>query len=106
MASKIDERIKSVEAKLAEMKARKKAQEAARISRESKKNRAAETRRKILVGAAVLSEAANDPTFAASLAMILEVRLTRPDDRKTAGLEPLIAPPGQTNEETENGQNP
>lgn len=105
MASKIDERIKAVEVKLAEMKAQKKAQEAGRVLRESKKNRAADTRHKILVGAAVLSEAANDKEFAASLAMILEVRLTRLDDRKIAGLEPLIVPPRQTNEETENGQN-
>lgn len=106
MASRIEERIKSIEAKLAEAKRMKKAQEALKAAKLTKAERAADTRKKILVGASVLLEAANDPVFSASLAMILEARLTRDDDRKLLGLEPLPARPGQRIEGAENGENP
>lgn len=102
MASKIDDRIKDIETKLLKMKAQKKAQESAKAARDSKQKRAADTRKKILVGAAVLSEAANDPIFAASLAMILEARITRDDDRKISGLEPLLVQPGQKTDGVKN----
>lgn len=72
MARTIDQQIAEAEAKLARLKARQKANE---------------TRRKIIVGAIVTTEALKDPKIARWLASALRKRATRDVDQKEiAGL--------------------
>ena len=56
---------------------------------ERAKERKRETRRKILVGAAVIAEAKKFPKTERWLRRMLARRLTRPRDRALFGLEPL-----------------
>ena len=51
--------------------------------------RKANTRRKILAGAAALDEAEHSPKYKAQLQKLLGRFLVRPDDRALFGLEPL-----------------
>jgi hypothetical protein len=55
---------------------------AAMDARERKDERKRDTRRKIIVGAAVLAHAKIDPSFAAKLQEVLSLAVTRPGDRK------------------------
>lgn len=67
----------------------------ARIRREEAKAKAAErkadTRRKILAGAAVLDRAEKDAAFKAELSALLAAFLVRPDDRALFGLPSLVS---------------
>lgn len=72
MARTIDQQIAEAEAKLARLKTRQKA---------------SETRRKIIVGSVVISDALKDPVAARALAAILRRTVTRDVDLKeVAGL--------------------
>lgn len=57
--------------------------------RERARERKVDTRRKILAGAAVLSEAAERPQYHAQLMRLLTRFLTKPEDRALFGLPPL-----------------
>lgn len=59
------------------------------VNRENAKKRKADTRRKILAGAAVLDDAEKHPKHKDQLYKLLGHFLTRPDDRALFGLEPL-----------------
>lgn len=58
-------------------------------NRENQKKKKADTRRKILAGAAVLDEAEKHHAYKVGLMRLLDSFLSRPDDRKLFGLEPL-----------------
>lgn len=73
----LDERISALENKLKQAKAMKQKQEA----RDRMKDRALDTRRKILVGAAVLARVQRGEMSETDLRSMLDVALTRADDR-------------------------
>lgn len=77
--------IEKMKKKLEQIKAQIKAAE----TREAKKKRAEDTRRKVLVGAIILEEARKNPKFGAQLTAILRNNLTRPHDRALFGLDKL-----------------
>ena len=77
--------IEKMKKQLAEIKARIKAAE----SREAKKRRAEDTRRKVLIGAIVLEEARKNHKFGVQLTALLRDKLTRPHDRALFGLDKL-----------------
>lgn len=83
----IEEQIKKQQAKLAELKARKQAIEARAKAAESKKNRATDTRKKILIGAAVLAQIENNAEEQERTKKMLDKFLTKEADRKLFGLE-------------------
>lgn len=87
--NKHDERIKALETKLAQAKALRAKEEARARTAEAAAKRTADTRRKVLAGAAVLAEVAEDPERMDWLNSVLARRLTRPDERKLFGLAPL-----------------
>lgn len=77
----IEERIKAQEEKLKQLKALKQKQEAALRAGQAKKDRAAETRRKILVGAAILAKVERGEWPKDKMLEMMSQQLTRPDDR-------------------------
>ena len=77
----IDERIATLEAKLKQEKARKQLIEARKRAAESKLKRSQDTRRKILVGAAVLGKVERGEWSREKLLALLDATLTRTDDR-------------------------
>ena len=77
----IEERIATLEAKLKQEKARKQQIEARKRAAESKLKRSQDTRRKILVGAAVLSKVGRGEWSREKLLALLDATLTRADDR-------------------------
>lgn len=64
-------------------------------SRENRKKRKEDTRRKILAGAAVLDEAEANAAYKNALYELLKRFLTRNDDRALFGLLPLPAIPAK-----------
>ncbi len=83
----IDDTIAALEAKLKQAKARKQQLEARKRAAESKKQRADDTRRKILVGAALLAKVEREEWPRARLLDMMDQTLTRPDDRALFGLD-------------------
>jgi len=77
----IENTIASLEAKLKQAKAKKQQIEARKRALESKEERAKDTRRKILVGAAILSKVERGEWPKDKLLAMLDGSLTRPDDR-------------------------
>ncbi|MEW6569369.1 MAG: mobilization protein [Chloroflexota bacterium] len=77
----IEERIAALEAKLKQEKAKKQQIEARKRAAESKKKRSDETRRKILVGAAILAKVERGEWPQEKLLAMLDASLTRADDR-------------------------
>lgn len=77
----IENTIASLEAKLKQAKAKKQQIEARRRAIESKEERAKDTRRKILVGAAILAKVDRGEWPKDKLLAMLDLALTRPDDR-------------------------
>ena len=75
--------IEKMKKQLAEIKARIKAAE----TREAKKRRAEDTRRKVIVGALMLEEARKNPKIGVQLTAMLRDKLTRPHDRALFGLD-------------------
>jgi hypothetical protein len=82
----IEEQIKKQQVKLAELKARKQAIEARVKASEAKKNRANDTRKKILVGAAVLAQIENNPEGQERTKQMLDKFLTKESDRRLFSL--------------------
>ena len=65
-------------------------------NRENAEKKKADTRRKILTGAAVLDEAAKHPKFKADIDKLLGRFLKRADERALFGLPPLPVPAVET----------
>ena len=89
MATLLEEQIAALEEKLKQAKARKAQIEARKRAAESKKQRAADTRRKILIGAAVLARVEQGDWPRERLLDMLDGVLTRDDDRALFDLLPL-----------------
>lgn len=77
----IDERITALETKLKQEKAKKQKIEALKRAAESKAKRSIDTRRKILVGAAILAKVERGEWPQDKLLTMLDASLTRADDR-------------------------
>lgn len=86
--SNLDDRITELETKLKQARVKKQQFEARQKTAELKAKRATDTRKKILVGAAVLNNLETDPKFLPRLLAILDSFLTRPDDRALFDLTP------------------
>lgn len=80
MAS-IDDTITALEAKLKQAKAKRQKIEARKRAAESKAKRSQDTRRKILVGAAILAKVERGEWPQDKLLALLDASLTRADDR-------------------------
>jgi hypothetical protein len=87
----IEERIAALEAKLKQEKAKKQQIEARKRAAESKAKRSQDTRRKILVGAAILAKVERGEWPQDKLLAMLNVSLTRADDRNLFNL-PAVQP--------------
>lgn len=88
----VNSRIADLERKLKEAKAQKALIEARKRAIESKKTRAAETRKKILLGAYLLEAMNRDPGYATKMKAKMAVFLTRDADRAAFDLPPLPKP--------------
>ena len=77
----IEERIAALETKLKQEKAKKQKIEALKRAAESKAKRSIDTRRKILVGAAILAKVERGEWPQDKLLALLDASLTRADDR-------------------------
>ena len=77
----IEKTIASLEAKLKQAKAKKQQIEARKRALETKEERAKDTRRKILVGATILAKVDRGEWPKDKLLAMLDLALTRPDDR-------------------------
>lgn len=86
MAAKLDERITDLEQKLKQLRTRQQRIEARRRALLSRRERAADTRRKILVGAIVLAKVQQGELDEKLLRRWLDQALTRKDDRGLFGL--------------------
>jgi restriction endonuclease S subunit len=89
IAQTIEDQIKKQQEKLAQLKARKQAIESRLKSTESKKNRANDTRKKVLIGAAVLAQIENNPEAQERTKQMMDKFLTRDNDRKLFDLNPI-----------------
>jgi len=78
---KLDDRIATLQERLQQLKAQQQRIAARQKSMESQRQRKADTRRKILVGAIVLAKADQGEFDQAQLRRWLDAVLTRPDDR-------------------------
>ena len=87
--STLDDKITELETKLKQAKAKKQQIEARQRTAESKAKRTVDTRKKILIGAAVLNKMETDPGFHPRLTSMLDAFLTRPDDRALFDLPPV-----------------
>lgn len=87
--SNIEDRIKAQEEKLKQLKALKQKQEAQKRAAEAKRNRTADTRRKVLVGAMMLEHMDKNEATKTSVMGKLDAFLTRPDERALFGLPPV-----------------
>ena len=85
----VDERIKLLEEKLKQEKAKKQKLEARKRHIESKAQRAADTRKKILVGAFMLDLMKKNEAAKLKALGQLDQYLTRSDDRALFGFSPL-----------------
>jgi hypothetical protein len=90
VALAIEEKIKKQQEKLAQLKAQKQAIDARAKTLESKKNRASDTRKKVLIGAAVLAQIENNPEAQERTRQMMDKFLKRENERKLFGLEPLL----------------
>ena len=89
MAAKLDERITGLEEQLKQLRTRQQRIEARKRALLSRRERAADTRRKILVGAIVLAKVEQGELDAGLLRGWLDQALTRKDDRRLFGFEVL-----------------
>ena len=92
MAAKLDERITGLEEKLKQLRTRQQRIEARKRALLSRRERAADTRRKILVGAIVLAKVEQGEIDAGQLRGWLDQALTRKDDRELFGLPAVTSP--------------
>jgi len=94
LTAKLD-RLRAAEAKV---KAEIQAAEARQRARQSKVERAADTRRRILLGAWLLERMKKDEALRARLVAELDAWVTQPNDRALFGLEPRSHHAGSTPE--------
>ncbi len=87
----IEERIAALEARLKQEKAKLQKIEARRRAMEAKRTRQQDTRRKILVGAAILAKVERGAWPKEKLLAMMDAVLTRPDDRALFDLPALPA---------------
>lgn len=85
----IDEKIKTLQAKLKQEKAKKQKMEAMKRAAETKVQRAKDTRKKILLGAFFLDRMEKNPEYAAKVVTNLGDFLKREDDRALFDLPPM-----------------
>jgi hypothetical protein len=85
--TKLVERIETLQERLAQLKARQVRVEARKRSLQSRRGRAADTRRKILVGAIVLARVEQRRIPESDLRQWLDEGLTRTDDRALFGFQ-------------------
>jgi prefoldin subunit 5 len=85
---KLDEQISTLEEKLKQLKLKQQRFEARRKAIETKRERKADTRRKILIGAIVMAKIEQKVMDEALLRTWLDAALTRPDDRALFALPP------------------
>jgi hypothetical protein len=85
----IEERIKATEAKLKQLKTHAQKIEARKRAQASKQERAADTRRKILVGAMMLDHMSKSEETKTQIIANLDTCLTRADDRALFDLAPV-----------------
>jgi len=90
VAAKLDERITGLEEKLKQLRTRQQRIEARKRALLSRRERAADTRRKILVGAIVLAKVEQGEIDAGLLRGWLDAALTRDDDRRLFGFEVVV----------------
>jgi hypothetical protein len=84
---KAQQRVKDLEEKLKQAKALKQKVEARAKAAESKQKRAADTRRKILVGAAILAKVEHGEWPKEKMIEMMNQQLTRDDDRALFNLD-------------------
>jgi hypothetical protein len=84
--SQLNERITATEGRLKQLKAKQQRIEARRKAVETNRARKADTRRKILIGAVVLTKIERNEFKQEQLNMWLNEALVRPDDRALFGL--------------------
>jgi molecular chaperone GrpE (heat shock protein) len=89
---KLDEQISSLETRLKQLKARQQRIEARARTLASRRERQEDTRRKVLVGAAVLARVDRDQLDHADLKSWMDAYLTKPADRALFGLPPRESP--------------
>jgi hypothetical protein len=92
MRKTIEERIREAEERLKQLKAKRQQIEARKRAAEAKAKRAADTRKKILVGAAVLAMVQRGDWKEEYLLEIMDYALSRDDDRALFGLGPKGGP--------------
>jgi hypothetical protein len=97
VAAKLDERITGLEVQLKQLRTRQQRIEARKRALLSRRERAADTRRKILVGAIVLAKVEQGELDAGLLRSWLDAALTRADDRRLFGFE-VVAQKGADTE--------
>lgn len=85
---KAQQRVKELEEKLKQAKALKQKVEARNKAAESKQKRVADTRRKILVGAAILAKVERGEWPKDKMLEMMNQQLTRTDDRALFNLTP------------------
>jgi hypothetical protein len=85
---KLDEQIATLEDRLKQLKLRQQRIDARQRALQAQRQRKAETRRKILVGGAVLAKVQRGEIAAEQLRDWLDQALTRADDRAMFGLPP------------------
>lgn len=88
----IEQRIEALEIKLKQEKAKKQKIEARKRAAESKAKRSIDTRRKILIGAAILAKVERGEWPHDKLLSMLDAALSRDDDRALFDLKPLAKP--------------
>ena len=86
----IEDTIAALETKLKQAKAKKQKLEARKRTAEAKFQRSLDTRRKILVGAAILGKVKRDEWPKEKLIVMLDSTLTRADDRALFDLPVLL----------------
>lgn len=101
MANSIDERIEKLQERLKQQKAKAEAQIARLQAAKTKKSRADETRKKILLGALILKKFENDAELEKTTKIELDSFLVRDDDRALFGLEPLQRSEPETDQHPE-----
>lgn len=83
----IDERIEALEQRLKQEKAKRQKIEARKRTAEGKQRRAEDTRRKVLIGAAILAKLEDGQYTEERLRGLMDAFLTRPADRALFGLD-------------------
>lgn len=87
----VNERISALEEKLKKERAKKAQIDARKKAADTKKARAEDTRKKVLVGAVILARVERGEWPADKLMSVMDKALTRADDRAIFGLTPIVA---------------